>query len=167
MEKKSMCFSKNFTTEEIELIQDILKVDPNERPEVNNIIRSLSLHNSTISYKIQSDIKSDKKRSSSNEEHRSEPKNNTTNHYKKKIKIIEVIDLKADNSERIERSGKRNSYRIKIEEIRDLIPIEQGPFNYTSGKDKADRVQLGMLGQGGFEIKEKEKISLKKVNRKG
>lgn len=41
--KKPLHFSKNFSVEEIELIHRILKVDPNERPEIKDILKSSCL----------------------------------------------------------------------------------------------------------------------------
>ena len=41
--KKPIFFSKNFTKEEIDLIHRILKVNPDERPEIKDILKSSCL----------------------------------------------------------------------------------------------------------------------------
>ena len=38
--KKPIFFSKNFTKEEIDLIHRILKVNPDERPEIKDILKN-------------------------------------------------------------------------------------------------------------------------------
>lgn len=43
--KKPIFFSKNFVKEEIDLIHRILKVDPQERPEIKEILQSSCLRN--------------------------------------------------------------------------------------------------------------------------
>ena len=61
--KKPIFFSKNFTKDEIELVQKILRVKPDERPEIKEILKS-----SCLRMHYQRDSEGSSKRSTTEEE---------------------------------------------------------------------------------------------------
>lgn len=135
------------------MVHKILKVDPAERPEIKDILKSPCLINN------QKGLDEIGKRSTADEEIK-------TPAMDKRIKILEVIDLKTDKGDKAEKTEKKSSFKIEITSIRDLSGSEQShsttASQMTSKLDKSDK----SIPSGGSLPLGKEKISLKRATRK-